>query len=419
MQDAQRELLNRYWNQLMNLTEVHTFANTLVAKEIFTQREILDFFAGHNEQINNCRFFNSLLDKDATAFDTLLQWLITTGRDRLARKLAPGGPGITPFREPNDEHDPSSPIETFSFDKSKEPLKINVQLATEFRDSIKFNPNLPFYSCRSSKRGRVLIINNFDFDGTDHKTRNGAQVDQANLLELFAQMGGWVVKTKNNKTADEMRQILKSFAKEKREKRCDICFVFIMSHGSEELKETIIYGRDGTYLSTSDIQSYFTNEKCPLFRGKPKVFIYQVCRGNDIDLPQTFTEFDGKCKNKEEQQQAMSNSRNQSISHFRPVEDMLIGYATMQGSKAHRDPYRGTWYIELICKYFMQLAHYESVDNLLVKVDEGLRTRMSEYGTVQTSEHISKGFKKLYLNPGIFEENGKVSKFESSVIESN
>lgn len=211
-----------------------------------------------------------------------------------------------------------------------------------------------------------------------------------------------------------MRTILKSFAKEKREKRCDICFVFIMSHGSERLNETIIYGKDGRHLTTNEIQNYFSNEKCSLFRGKPKVFIYQVCRGHELDLPRTYTEFDGKCTQPSVVQSSRTNKP--ILGYYRPVEDMLIGYATMQGSKAHRDPHRGTWYIELICKHFMNLAKVESVDHLLVKVDEGLSKRMSEYGTVQTSEHIFKGFKKLYLNPGIFEENGRVQRFGEDLI---
>lgn len=213
-----------------------------------------------------------------------------------------------------------------------------------------------------------------------------------------------------------MRHVLQQFAQSDRESPSDACFIFIMSHGEDKLNETIILGTDGHYLTTTDIQTYFTNENCSMFRGKPKVFIYQVCRGNELDLSRRYsTEFDGRRKTSTPPCEPIE-SRNEPVSeHFRPVEDMLIGHATMQGSKAHRDPFRGTWYIELICEHFMKLAKDESVVDLLVKVDEGLRRRKSEIGTVQTSEHTSKGFKKLYLNPGIFEENNNLVKFGGNI----
>ncbi|CAG9764835.1 unnamed protein product [Ceutorhynchus assimilis] len=429
MQAEQKDLIVKHWTSLTELTEVQSLAYLLVDKKLFTGREVNNIFSTPDERQNKERFFNELQDKEEAAFDVLVQWLRTTGHNRLARKLAAEQHGITPFKEPDNEEDQNedddddftSSIEAelpFTVNESRDPLKINVQLSNEFLDTQQRNPHVPFYSSRSKNRGRVLIINNYDFASLNHKTRTGAKVDEDNLKKLFEQMGGWVVKIKANKTVDEIKEILKSFTKAKREKRCDTCFVFIMSHGSEKLNQTIIYGTDGRYLTTDEVQSYFANEKCPLFRGKPKVFIYQVCRGNELDLPKTVqsTEFDGKPRGKPVLSPVVHTEANkpQTMSMFRPVDDMLIGYATMQGSKAHRDPFRGTWYIELICKYFMELAKYESVDHLLVKVDEGLRKRRSEMGSVQTAEHISKGFWKLYLNPGIYEENGRLERYESN-----
>lgn len=85
-------------------------------------------------------------------------------------------------------------------------------LAKEFRDTIEHNRKVKFYSSRSKKRGRVLIINNFDYsDKTRHPYRNGAQVDTNNLHELFNQMGGWEINHEDNLTVEVSIFLLTKF----------------------------------------------------------------------------------------------------------------------------------------------------------------------------------------------------------------
>ncbi|XP_066249271.1 caspase-2-like [Euwallacea similis] len=418
MQDERRSLLKKHWTQLLQLTEVQNFANLLVTKEIFAQTDILNIFGNQDERANKKRFFDELLDKDEShfndAYDVLVLWLNSTGHAELALNLSTK---VIVLPETEEKEDLTSSIETGDpvVDCTTTPLEILVQKAKKFGDTYSRNRTIPYYYSRSKSRGRLLIINNYEFvsvtDG--HTYRTGAKVDEDNLRLLFEQMGGWVVETHTNQSADDMRATLKTFSRGKRGEECDICFIIIMSHGSESLNETIVYGTDGHSVSTTTIQTYFTNENCPFFMNKPKVFIYQVCRGTDLDLSCTHrrVEFDGKMCGKQPQQP-------HPIRHcFRPVDDMLVGYATMQGSKAHRDKFRGTWYIELICKNFMKLAKDEPVDSLLIKVDAGLRKRKSEYGTVQTAEHICRGFKRLYLNPGIYEEDGIMKTYDGKVAQ--
>lgn len=69
-----------------------------------------------------------------------------------------------------------------------EPLKINVVRSANFKDD--FSAQTPPYTMRSKNRGAVLIINNKNFN---YRPRNGAQVDEDNLQELFRQMGGYDV----------------------------------------------------------------------------------------------------------------------------------------------------------------------------------------------------------------------------------
>lgn len=84
---------------------------------------------------------------------------------------------------------------------------------------------------------------------------------------------------------------------------------------------------------------------------------------------------------------------------------LFLGYIS------HRHPDRGSWYIEILCEKIMNFAHNTSFDEILMLVDQGLKRRMSEYFTMQTSEHIYRGFKKLYFHPGIYYEDDTIKKF--------
>lgn len=75
---------------------------------------------------------------------------------------------------------------------------IKVRHATEWMDApTSTKHKLPPYPMRSANRGAVLIINNKYFDLDLHEPRNGAEVDQACLEELFQQFGFKIVTWQN------------------------------------------------------------------------------------------------------------------------------------------------------------------------------------------------------------------------------
>lgn len=84
------------------------------------------------------------------------------------------------------------------------PLIVSVTPSTEFHDTRDRNSHLEFYHTRSKKRGRVLILNNYEFADADpkHRFRNGADKDNENLVNLFRQMGGWEIEHHNNLPAE-------------------------------------------------------------------------------------------------------------------------------------------------------------------------------------------------------------------------
>lgn len=100
---------------------------------------------------------------------------------------------------------PKTPLCT---DKTFTPLAVAVTHSDQFYDTEENNRILDFYKTRSRERGRVLIINNYEFYtevsniNAQNRYRNGATVDNENLLNLFERMGGWDIEHYNNLTAE-------------------------------------------------------------------------------------------------------------------------------------------------------------------------------------------------------------------------
>lgn len=82
---------------------------------------------------------------------------------------------------------------------------------------------------------------------------------------------------------------------------------------------------------------------------------------------------------------------------------MVIAYSTLPGYVSNRDHYRGTWFIESICKAFMEHAKDMDLRDLLDEAAFILKSYESEAGTKQSfSYEVRHFYKKLYFNPGHF-----------------
>lgn len=81
----------------------------------------------------------------------------------------------------------------------------------------------------------------------------------------------------------------------------------------------------------------------------------------------------------------------------RSAADVLLAFATVPGFVSYRDRKFGTWYIQSICKVFMEDACEMDVESLLKKVDQNMQ-KNSDFHR-QTSSYENRGFKRCYLNP--------------------
>lgn len=266
---------------------------------------------------------------------------------------------------------PSSSLSALN--ESKKIIPIKVTKSIKFLDNI---GKIPVYKTRSKNRGKVLIINNIIFkDAT--KNRDGAEVDQANLLGLFKELGKWKVVTEKNLSAAGIRNKITSYTKTP-DKKYDINAVIIMSHGTgeETSDSTKIVGVDGELVPIHWILEQFSN----FMEGKPKIFIFQCCRGDKRSTVST-----------------IKTDSNRALS------DMLVAYATVPGFVSHRDTQKGTWYIQLFCQTVMEHAHDTDIEGILKIVDAGLSNLESSFNTKQTSNYENRGFRRCYLHPGLWE----------------
>ncbi|XP_044260262.1 caspase Dronc-like [Tribolium madens] len=235
---------------------------------------------------------------------------------------------------------------------------------------------IPTYETHSKNRGEVLIINNIMFK--DKGYREGAKVDHENLKELFKQMGFKVTFERDLKKSS-MESTIKNFSKKSSLKNADIAVVVVMSHGTrnETLGGTEIFGLDEKGILVDDLLDFFNEENCKYLKGKPKIFIFQCCRGDN--------------------EQFIESDATRIPSRVPVLADALIAYSTLPGFLSHRDTTSGTWYISTLCDVFSQHAHEYHVEDLLKMVDVQLTTIK---GSVrQTTHYENRGFKRCYLHP--------------------
>ncbi|KAJ8938819.1 hypothetical protein NQ314_011309 [Rhamnusium bicolor] len=148
------------------------------------------------------------------------------------------------------------------------------------------DPRVPTYDTNGKNRGKVLVINNIKFLREDQE-RKGAETDEKNISKLFNSMGFSVDRFRNLEKSAMLDKV-KKFKNDSSLKKVDISIVIIMSHGSNMDDSgkiihggfTQIYGIDDIGLPIDDILTQFSSANCPALAGKPKIFIFQCCRGS-------------------------------------------------------------------------------------------------------------------------------------------
>ncbi|XP_078033623.1 death regulator Nedd2-like caspase isoform X2 [Augochlora pura] len=293
------------------------------------------------------------------------------------------------------------------------PLQIRVRKATEFLDGPVYE-NVERYPMRSKPHGLVLIITNIHYKYSHKEVRSSAAHDEQNIKHLFEEMGFQVI-SHFDLTKEQLVEKVREFSQQKQLRKVDSCFVIISSHGNVNSQyETTeiecvdnIPGSDVQNAKTvlcKDILEYFTAEACPRLAGKPKIFIFQLCRGEKIQKsvkePRHTTDISNFHSIDE-----MISSKVNCKETLRNYEDILVAQATLPGYVAFRDTITGSWFIQILCEVFMNYAWQSHLQDLFTMIDARLKIQRTTKEECQTLMVTLIGFNKhCFLNPGLFEE---------------
>ncbi|KAI0211187.1 Caspase-3 [Lamellibrachia satsuma] len=237
-----------------------------------------------------------------------------------------------------------------------------------------------------SKRGVFVIINNRYFQkNTGMGERNGTDVDAANLYQLFMGLG-FDVRLEQNKTATDMLKILDGVAKEDHTNNdCFMCA--ILSHGDSGL----VYGTDAV-IQLDNLVNPFKGRQCPTLAGKPKVFIIQACRGNQLDHGIEVADAIGEVE--------------QKIYRIPEEADFLYAYSTAPGYFSWRNSNKGSWFIQALYKVFQKECGERDILTMLTKVNrmvayefQSNASRPDMNRKKQIPSIVSMLTKQLYLRP--------------------
>ncbi|XP_068437427.1 caspase-3-like [Clinocottus analis] len=196
--------------------------------------------------------------------------------------------------------------------------------------------------------GTCLIINNKNFDkSTNMSTRNGTDVDAADAVKTFAQLG-YKITVANDQTTYQMMELMSNASKQDHSDSASFVCV-LLSHGDEG----VIYGTDG-FEKLDNLTRFFKGDRCQSLVGKPKLFFIQACRGTDLDGG-SLVETDSV---------AMQTSERI------PVEaDFLYAYSTAPGYYSWRNIQNGSWFMRSLCEMLLQFSGQLELMQIMTRVN--------------------------------------------------
>lgn len=216
------------------------------------------------------------------------------------------------------------------------------------------------YDMNKPRRGMFIIINNrFFHRETGMQERSGTDKDADSLYKIFSKYG-FEVSLNHNQTKDQMMKIMINAGKENHSD-CDCFGVAVLSHGDSD----VIYGVD----SIITIDNFIAPIKhCKTLVGKPKIVIFQACRGTDLDSG-IQSDAVGETGVKKD---------------VLPLEaDFLYAYSTVPGYFSWRNSSKGSWFVQALTQV---LKKEECVKMDLVRI----LTRVSHAVAYQFESNASR-----------------------------
>ncbi|XP_038061115.1 cell death protein 3-like [Patiria miniata] len=173
------------------------------------------------------------------------------------------------FNQESSEEDPTAVDALFTVEPDSEGSYAAYKMKTTQPTQDMLNPENT-YQLASKCKGLAFILNN-------NKQREGSQIDMANMIHLFKELGYTPLPYENLEGKD-ITGNFKTFASLFNQKGVsyDSAVIVLMSHGD---KDGVILGTDKVKVKLQDLHREL--EQGDGLAGKPKIYFVQACRGSE------------------------------------------------------------------------------------------------------------------------------------------
>lgn len=264
------------------------------------------------------------------------------------------------------------------------------------------------YAMTARYRGLAVVVNNDKFDPVDKdlhlSDRHGTVKDGQDLAKLLIDMGFDDVNVLRDLTGEDMKRDLQRVAKDERHNDAD-CFVcVILTHGDNG---GVLYGTDGVKLTVQDVIAPFANLES--LRGKPKLFLFQACRGNMLDAGVDAVDAPGDDANHDptDDVDAPGNDVDDDTIVFPTDPDLLLAFSCVNGYFSWRHTIEGSVFARAVVKVFGDNWQRMDVGTMMTRVAQKMAYEFQSNTPDRRKSHkkkqvpclVSTLTKDLYFTP--------------------
>jgi hypothetical protein len=266
------------------------------------------------------------------------------------------------------------------------------------------NPVIIKYKMDHKERGIALVINIQAFDPTTDpqkqlEERVWSKKDVESLRTTFEYLEFDFQLLENLKATEIISTIqgISSIHAYRTDVDCFVCVV--MSHGGQDK----IMASDNIEVSFEEIMAPI--KSCKSLIGKPKLFFFQSCRGeNEIESIEVSLTSNKQIASSTKQVSVVQTDKEITILEYE--SDLFIFYSTLpnHSSFSFDDVNKGTYFIQSVCEVlsqaYMNLPNNLSLSQMVTKINEKVKEggmRMGE--RFQLTDPRTTLTKELYFMP--------------------